>query len=261
MLSNVFVPKIIEASNEEQVQKDNNIRKKIASSSSNFRDILCDTGIISGASGSAFISFGDTKVFCAIYGPRANQRGTVNGQFSDSGILECDVRISTANSHALSSSADPRISQQLRDALIPSVRLSCYPKAIISVYAVVVQSGGSELSAVITCASLALADASIELNDFVCATTVGLSKSTNEKEIQNFLTLDPSIDQYQDLLAVLSLSSMVSYSELTHISVEGSLTFAEFDTLVQLASSGCEYLRTVLKESIKKRQLKHEEKL
>jgi hypothetical protein len=61
---------------------------------------------------SAFISFGDTKVFCTIYGPRANQRGAVSGPFSDSGLLECDPpHCSINNSHSLSSSSEPRISQ------------------------------------------------------------------------------------------------------------------------------------------------------
>lgn len=254
MLSNVFIPKTIDA--EAASTSSKNVKKN---NSMNFREIACNTGVISGASGSAFISFGETKVFCAVYGPRANQRGAVSGPFSDSGLLECDVRISTANSHFLSSSTESRISQQLRDALIPSVRLSSYPKAVISIYAVVVQSGGSELAAVISCASLALADASIEINDLVCAATVGLSRpNEGSGDLNPIFTVDPCREDYCDLVSVLTLSSMISCdSALTHLSVEGYLSSHEFGPLLEIAKSGCTYLRSVLIDCLKARQLKY----
>jgi exosome complex component MTR3 len=261
MLSNIFIPKIVNSVQNNDQQTQNKPCKRPAATLMNFREISCDTGVINGASGSAFISFGDTKVFCAIYGPRANQRGAVSGPFSDSGLLECDVRIAaTNNSHSLSSSSEPRISQQLRDALAPSVRLSCYPKAVISIYAVIVQSAGSELAAVISCASLALADASIEVNDFVCATTVGLSKSTEGTiESKPILTIDPSKEECEGITSMLTMSSMVNCNAaLTHVSVEGFLSPNEFALSVELAKSGCFYLRTVFINCMKRRQLRFE---
>jgi exosome complex component MTR3 len=258
MLSNVFIPKTIDSEDTEKLQKEiKNVRK---SASMNFREISCDTSVISGASGSACISFGDTKVFCAIYGPRANQRGASSGTFSDSGVLDCDVRISSSNSHYLSSSSEPRMSHLLRDALTPSIRLSCYPKAIISVYAVVVQSAGSELAAVIACASLALADASIEINDFVCSATIGLCKASEDGDTKMVLTVDPTNEDYSGLTSMLTMSSMVNCNAaLTHLSVEGTLTSTEFAASVKLAQSGCSYLRTVLVECMKRRELQNME--
>lgn len=221
----------------------------------NFRDISCDTGIITCASGSAFFSFGDTKVYCAVYGPRANQRGSTSGKFSDTGLLECDVRFAAANSHILSLSSEPRMTQQLRDAIAPSLRLSRYPKAVISVYAVVVQSAGGELAALISCASLALADASIELNDLVSATTVGLRQSKN----MLVPIVDPCKEEYGSLVSVLTLSEMVKFdSRITHLSVEGFLHIGEFAQLISVAKSGNSHLRSLMADSMKRRQLRHE---
>ena len=254
MLSNVFTPKIVNLNDvdESHPRSDNIVQHDRMS----FREISCDTDVISGASGSAFVSFGDTKVFCAVYGPRANQRGAVGGPFSDSGLLECDVRIATSNSQLLSSYSETRISQQVRDAIMPSVRLSCYPKAVISISAVIVQSGGSELSALISCASLALADASIEINDFVCAATVGISKCQGDREEEkSVFTVDPCMEEYDDLISVLTLSSMVSCGpKLTHLSVDGSLSTSEFAPLWEIAQSGCIYLRSVFIDCMKRRQ-------
>lgn len=251
MLTDVFVPKAIipdAATNQPAV-----LGMRREHGQSDFRKICCETGVITGASGSAFLSFGDTKVYVAVHGPRANQRGMSSGNFSDVGLLECDVRIATGDSHFLSSTSEPKISQQLRDALAPSVRLSSYPKSVISIHAVIVQSAGGELAAVISCASLALADASIEINDFVCAATIGLSKPQSRNgTMQSSMIVDPCKEEYDDLASVLTLSSMTSHkSVLTHLSVEGYLSVSEFAALMSLAKSGCSYLRTVMVNSLR----------
>lgn len=54
-------------------------------------------------------------------------------------------------------------------ALEVSVRIDKYPKSSIDVYALVLQDDGGALSAAITCASLALAHAGIEMHDLVAA--------------------------------------------------------------------------------------------
>lgn len=251
MLTDVFIPKAITSDASTSLPAVRKMRREHGES--DFRKICCLTGVITGASGSAFLSFGDTKVFVAVHGPRANQRGLSSGQFSDVGLLECDVRIANGDSHFLSSTSEPKISQQLRDALAPSVRLSSYPKSVISIHAVIVQSAGGELAAIISCASLALADASIEINDFVCAATIGLSKSQQlTGTMKSSMIVDPCKEEYDDLESVLTLSSMTSHgSVLTHLSVEGRLSVSEFAALVSLAKSGCSYLRTVMVNSLR----------
>jgi ribonuclease PH len=259
MLSNVFTPATIsqpESTTLPVPSRINETKKDVK----NFREICCDTGVISGASGSAYLSFGETKVYCSVFGPRANQRGAVSGPFADSALLECDVRIAASDSHILSSSSEPRMAQQLRDSLAPSIRLSCYPKTVISIYAVIIQSAGGELAAIISCASLALADASIEMNDFVCATTIGMSKSSEGNgDSKSIIIVDPCTAEYSNLAAVLTLSSMVSYgSVLTHLSVEGFLSTSDFAQLISLAKSGCSYLRSILFDCMRRRQLRYQ---
>ena len=101
MLTDVFVPKAI--SSDAATSQPAVLGMRREHGQSDFRKICCVTGVITGASGSAFLSFGDTKVFVAVHGPRANQRGMSSGNFSDVGLLECDVRIATGDSHFLSS--------------------------------------------------------------------------------------------------------------------------------------------------------------
>jgi exosome complex component MTR3 len=63
------------------------------------------------------------------------------------------------------------MSAVLVQALSPAVMLEKLPKCVISIYVVVLENDGSELSAAITCASLALADAAIEMYDLVAASS------------------------------------------------------------------------------------------
>lgn len=58
-------------------------------------------------------------------------------------------------------------SVMLQESLQPAVCLHKYPRSQIEVNAVVLENGGSVLAHAITCASLALADAGIEMYDLV----------------------------------------------------------------------------------------------
>ena len=57
----------------------------------------------------------------------------------------------------------------LQSALEAAVQLDAFPKCLVSVHCVVMESGGSDLAVLITAASLALADAGIPMFDLVSA--------------------------------------------------------------------------------------------
>ena len=54
-------------------------------------------------------------------------------------------------------------------ALESAVRLGSFPKAVVDVYCLVLEAGGSELAVAITASSLALADAGVEMTGLVSA--------------------------------------------------------------------------------------------
>jgi exosome complex component MTR3 len=114
-------------------------------------------------------------VVCAVYGPRAIGRGPV--VFSNHGALECIANFSSA---ARTRSAAPLQQEERQarekafascicDALKNTICLERFPKSVITLYCTVLQADGGELSAAINCATLALADAAIDMRDMVCA--------------------------------------------------------------------------------------------
>jgi exosome complex component MTR3 len=60
----------------------------------------------------------------------------------------------------------------MQNSLEAAVQLDAFPKSVVSVHCVVMESGGSDLAVLITAASLALADAGIPMFDLVSACSI-----------------------------------------------------------------------------------------
>jgi exosome complex component MTR3 len=71
----------------------------------------------------------------------------------------------------MATAEETELSEAVAQALSTSVRLEQYPKSLIDLYVTVLEDDGCALAAAITCASLALANAGIELNDMVAGCT------------------------------------------------------------------------------------------
>ncbi|KAJ3055361.1 Exosome complex component MTR3, partial [Quaeritorhiza haematococci] len=99
----------------------------------------------------------------------------------------------------------------LQQALSPAVRLEQLTKSTVDVFVYVLECDGTAacLAAAITCASLAIADAGIEMLDQVVACSSGLRDST--------VTLDCTGDEEAQQLGSLVVSYMPSVNEVTHL--------------------------------------------
>ncbi len=131
------------------------------------------TSVVSSSSGSAYYESANTKVVCAVYGPTQSSRS----EFSDQGSLSCNVRFAP---FALESRRPNRsrvlpeeiqMAAALQEALSVSVQLNKFPKHELTLEVIVLERGGGELAAALSCASLALADSSVEMYDIVGAAT------------------------------------------------------------------------------------------
>lgn len=72
----------------------------------------------------------------------------------------------------LQSPEERDLSSTVQAALEAAVLLHQFPKANVDIYCLVMEAGGSEAAVAITAASLALADAGIEMYDLVAACQV-----------------------------------------------------------------------------------------
>ncbi|XP_026190393.1 exosome complex component MTR3 [Cyclospora cayetanensis] len=159
------------------------------------RPMHVQTLSLGSASGSAFVSLGNTKVYCAIFGPRSAGRSDLQ----DRGFIKVDYRGSPFfNKKAEDGSGSTEQSAMLlHQALDSAVQLQRYPKSIIEVCVMVLEDDGGALPAAITCAGLALADAGVELYDLVTgASAYAFSYKDESGATRQAICLDLDASEY-----------------------------------------------------------------
>ncbi|GLH06790.1 Exosome complex component MTR3 [Gryllus bimaculatus] len=139
------------------------------------RKVYLKTSVVTQAKGSAFIEQNNTKVICSVFDPREIPR---KSDYSVNGELYCEFKYApfsclTRRGHQ-QDAEEKEFSLILRRALEPAVCRHEFPNFQVDIYALVLQDDGSALSAAITCASLALADASVPMYDLVASVTLGV---------------------------------------------------------------------------------------
>ncbi|KAK5902698.1 hypothetical protein CesoFtcFv8_007931 [Champsocephalus esox] len=129
------------------------------------RPVFVRCGLVSQAKGSAYIEAGNTKLMCCVYGPREMERKDETDM--KCGKLTTDMRFAPFSclerGSWIQGSEDKDLSLMLHESLQPAVCLHKYPRSQIEVNVMVLENSGSVLAHAITCASLALADAGIEI--------------------------------------------------------------------------------------------------
>eukprot|EP00899_Mesostigma_viride_P023401 jgi/Mesvir1/4245/Mv22213-RA.1 len=178
------------------------------------------------------------------YGPR---RSTKLEEMMD-GRLRCDVKV------AAFASPDERgkygqgdeereYSLFLERALRGVVMTETFPKAQVDVHAFVIQSGGADLAAIITCASLALAHAGIAMRDLVSAAHVS--------RVRRQLLLDPSLEEQRAEEGHLMLAFAPKTGQVTHVVSSGVWMPEHYAEALTLAKESCVQLDDVLRGTLR----------
>ncbi|GMN24831.1 hypothetical protein TIFTF001_000718 [Ficus carica] len=199
------------------------------------------TGAVNAAAGSAYAEFGNTKVIVSVFGPRESKKAMM---YSDIGRLNCNVSYATfATPVRGQGSDDEDFSSMLHKALEGAIILETFPKTTVDVFALVLESGGSDLPVVISCASVALADAGIMMYDLVASVSVScLAKN---------LVIDPMLEEesYQD--GSLMLTCMPSKYEVTQLTITGEWSAAKINEGMQLCLDACSKLANIMRSCLK----------
>ncbi|XP_063218386.1 exosome complex component MTR3-like [Bacillus rossius redtenbacheri] len=152
------------------------------------RRIYLKTGAVTQAKGSAYLELNKTKVICSVFDPREIPR---RSDYSINGELYCELKFAPFSCEARRGhqpdAEEKEFSLNLKRALEPAVCRHEFPNFQVDVYAYVLENDGSALAAAITCAGLALADASVPMYDLVTASTVGIHG--------DLLLLDPTSEE------------------------------------------------------------------
>lgn len=185
--------------------------------------------MLKNADGSAYIEWGKNKIMAAVYGPK--EVHPKHQVLADRALLRSRYHMAPFSVDERKNPAPSRreieISKVIREALEPAVIVEDYPRTAIEVWVEVLQSDGGSRVAGITAASLALADAGINMRDMVVGCSCGLIGETVVADLDDTEDKEGNGDMPVAILPNLGLVSLLQ--------VDGIYTRANFQKAFELA--------------------------
>jgi len=242
------------------------------------RQLCLETGVLADpAIGSSLVELGHTKVLCQIslnfsHPDTSPDMGCLDCkvQFAAHiGIVESAVRsqtvqpldsfVSSGRFQSDTMTRESSLSVQLHSALVSVLRLEDFPKCALMVHTTVLQDDGSVLSTCITAASLALADAKVEMLDFVTSCTVAVIENERREEDgdgdevmaiseEPLFLADPTEAERSKATAVICLAMTPNLKEVTLWSQSGRLNTIHANHAIDLCRSGCRTIHKFMRE-------------
>ncbi|KAJ3052552.1 Exosome complex component RRP41 [Rhizophlyctis rosea] len=212
------------------------------------RRLSCRTGVFAQADGSAYIEQGNTKCLVAVYGPREpskrllTEKGpTINVEYNVASFSSGERKTKMRKDRRLM-----EIASVIKQTFEPII---CYGQNVasrseIDVNIQILQLDGGALHAAINATTLAMIDAGVPMRDFVCACSAGWYKDTALLDLNH---LEESAD-----VPTLTVGLLPKSGKVTLLSLESRLHLDKFQSVLELASQGCERMRDELDSTIRK---------
>src|SRR6266511_2566147 len=208
------------------------------------REVKINVGIIKNADGSALIEFGKNKIIAAVYGPR--EVHPKHMALSDRCVVRCRYHMSPFSTDTRKSPAPSRreteISKVIREALEPALILEDYPRAAIDIFIEVLQADGGSRCAGSTAASVALADAGINMRDMVSACAAG--------KVDDKIVLDINDTEDKEGGADMPVAFLPNLKQVTLLQLDGILTQGQFNECIDMAINGCKKVYDIQRQTL-----------
>ncbi|WVR04800.1 hypothetical protein IAU60_001812 [Kwoniella sp. DSM 27419] len=207
------------------------------------RSIFLKTGLISQANGSGYIEAGGVKIACSVYGPRPKAP-----PYTPQGTLNLEVKFAPFASNPrrapLRDTEPLPLSVLLTQSLLPTLQLHLLPKSSVDVYLLVLESDTptNVLSAGLTVASAAIADAGIAMN--------GLGAGSVVVNAKDGLILDPSEEEERDAHGKVLVGTMPALGKVTNLLLSGEASVDQACEMIEKAIAASRDTHTVLAEAL-----------
>jgi len=218
--------------------------------------------VVKDTEGSVSMKYGSSYVICSIHGPKPITNSifqlcpTNDNSLTDTGILTCSVRY--ASHISVKNQNDCLLCENvLRNSFDKVIRLDLYRKYNIAVNIVVIESSVKDICAMITCASLALLDAGIEMYDVITACHISFIKDNKD---DSAIHGDQSINddtKHNDVLIKennIDMGITVAYAsqlkEIAYIQMIGQLHVSQVVDVTTKLCEKCEDLRSLIENNI-----------
>ena len=213
------------------------------------RPIKMEVGVIKSADGSAYLEWGDNKIFVAVYGPREVHPHHLSKP--DRGILRVFYRMATYSVFDRKRPAPGRrekeISMIISDCLEPILFLELYPGTSFEVYIEVINADGGTRCASTTIAALALADAGIPMKSLVTAIAVG---KIDGKQVVDLSGIEDKAGGADLPIAITWFNE-----ELSLLQFDGDMSLEEMNNFLDMAKESLKNVYQMQLEALKRKYI------
>jgi exosome complex component RRP41 len=209
------------------------------------RPVSIKAGVLKNADGSAYLEWGQNKVYAGVFGPR--EALPKHSADANKAVVKVEYRMTSFSvpdrKRPGPNRRDQEISKVLGEALSKAIVVEKFPNTEIGVYVEVIDSDAGSRVACLTAASVALADAGIPMRDLIAATGVG--KAYNEI----VLDLNKFEEDAPDAVDV-PIAIMPNTEEIVLLQMDGPLTRKEWDKVAKLGIEGCKKVNEIQKKAL-----------
>ncbi|KAK1797953.1 hypothetical protein P4O66_000486 [Electrophorus voltai] len=223
-----------------------------ARGNADIRPVFTRCGLVSQAKGSSYLEAGNTKIICSVYGPREIERKDETDM--KSGRLVCDFRLAPFSCRKrgawIQGSEERDLSLALLESMQPGVCLHRYPRSQIEVNVMVLENDGSILAHAVTCASMALADAGIEMYDLVLGCSL--------RQDGDACLVDPDVLEekgswqsgYEENQGRVTLALLPNLGQVSGLQADGEMREDALPAAVRTCIDGCHKMYPVVQQAI-----------
>eukprot|EP01068_Selenidium_serpulae_P005749 Selendium_serpulae@DN4168_c0_g1_i1.p2 len=227
-------------------------------------------GSIQSAAGSAYYAMGNTKVNCAVSGPRHAPSSRINSVEVGSISVElvvmpfarADMYRRKQGAASSGQMSDKTMVTLVEEAVASVVCLSRYPQSLIEITATVIEDDGCLLEALTNCVITALADAEIVMEDLiaaVCVTTIPTPPTKSGAE--GYVTIvDPDRFEEQHYLDCSPVAATIfhvglcpSHRTAPLLHVRGLQIPEVWDSAIKVAREASEFIGTQMRLCLARR--------
>jgi len=209
------------------------------------RPLSIKVGVLPNADGSAYLEWGQNKVYASVYGPReALPKHTQNPYKANVKVTYRMAPFSVPErKQPRPNRRDMEISKVLGEALQSVIFREQFPNTEISIFVEVVDSNAGSRVACLAAASCALANAGIPMKDLVSAT--GCGKAFGEV----ILDLNKEEEDAPDAVDI-PLGILPNSGQIALLQMDGLITKEEFNRAIAIGVKGCKEVYEVQKKAL-----------
>lgn len=195
------------------------------------RPISMRTGVLDRADGSCYLTWGNNKIICAVYGPR--ELHPKHLAQPDKAIVRVEYRLATFSVGERKSPAPRRREYELSKILTESINnalfLEKFPNGTIDLFITVLDADGGTRCAALTAASLGLADAGIPMRGIITGCAVG--------KVDGKIVVDLSDIEDKEGEGDMPVAMIFNTGELTLLQSDGIFTPEEVEEGLKLSKT------------------------